>query len=78
MWVSSSLAVAGGALVWLAVEDGPYVSASAPFDPHAIRHVASNHGVRLATLGYQWVFLLPVPGPVLGALAKRRLAATPH
>jgi MFS family permease len=52
MWVSSSLAVAGGALVWLAVEDGPYVTASAPFDPHAIRHVASNHGVRLATLGY--------------------------
>ena len=52
MWVSSSLAVAGGALVWLAVEDGPYVTASAPFDPHAIRHVASNQGVRLATLGY--------------------------
>jgi MFS family permease len=52
MWVSSSLAIAGGAIVWLAVEDGPYVTASAPFDPHAIRHVAGNHGVRLATLGY--------------------------
>jgi MFS family permease len=28
------------------------VTASAPFDPHAIRHVARNRGVRLATLGY--------------------------
>src|SRR5688500_8439885 len=52
MWVSSSLAVAGGAIIWLAVQDGPYVTASAPFDPHAIRHVAGNPGVRLATLGY--------------------------
>jgi MFS family permease len=52
MWVSSTLAVAGGTLVVLAVEDGPYVTASAPFDPHAIRHVAGNRGVRLATLGY--------------------------
>ena len=52
MAVSSSFALAGGALVWLAVEDGPYVTASAPFDPHAIRHVASSPGVRLATLGY--------------------------
>ena len=52
MWVSSSFALAGGLLVLLAVEDGPYVTASAPFDPHAIRHVARNRGVRLATLGY--------------------------
>jgi hypothetical protein len=28
--------------------------------------------------GWQWVFLLLVPGPVLGALAMRRLAATTH
>jgi MFS family permease len=52
MWVSSSFALAGGLIVVLAVEDGPYVTASAPFDPHAIRHVARNRGVRLATLGY--------------------------
>ncbi len=52
MWVSSSFALAGGLLVLLAVRDGPYVTASAPFDPHAIRHVAGNRGVRLATLGY--------------------------
>jgi MFS family permease len=52
MAVSSGLAVAGGLLVWLAVRDGPHVSASAPFDPHAIRHVARNRGARLATLGY--------------------------
>jgi MFS family permease len=50
--VSSVLAVAGGVLVITAVRDGPHVSASAPFDPHAIRHVAANRGVRLATLGY--------------------------
>jgi MFS family permease len=52
MWVSSALAVAGGALVLLFVDDGPYVTASASFDPHAIRQVAGNRGVRLATLGY--------------------------
>ena len=28
--------------------------------------------------GWQWVFLLLVPGPFLGALAMRRLAATTH
>ncbi len=52
MLISSTLALAGGALVLFAVGDGPYVTASAPFDAHAIRHVASNRGVRLATLGY--------------------------
>jgi hypothetical protein len=31
--VSSLLAVAGGCVVWLMVEDGPYVSATAPFNP---------------------------------------------
>ncbi len=50
--VSSVLAVAGGLIVIAAVRDGPHVSAAAPFDPHAIRHVARNRGVRLATLGY--------------------------
>jgi MFS family permease len=52
MWISSGLAVAGGALVFLAVSDGPYVAASAPFDPHAVKSVLRNRGARLAMLGY--------------------------
>jgi MFS family permease len=52
MWVSSALAVAGGCLVLWAVDDGPHVSASAPFDPGAVLQVARIRGVRLATLGY--------------------------
>jgi MFS family permease len=52
MWVSSLLAIAGGCVVWLAVEDGPYVSTTAPFDPRAVVEVAQNRAVRLATLGY--------------------------
>jgi MFS family permease len=50
--ISSALALAGGALVLTFVEDGPYVTASSPFDPHAIGTVVGNRGVRLATLGY--------------------------
>lgn len=52
LWISSALALAGAAMVAIAVRDGPYVSASAPFDPRAVRQVISNRGVRLATLGY--------------------------
>ena len=52
LWVSSVLALAGGAIVALLVRDGPHVSASAPFDPRAVGHVLANRGVRLATLGY--------------------------
>ena len=52
LWISSALAIAGGAIVALGVRDGPYVSASAPFDPRAVGQVVSNRGVRLATLGY--------------------------
>jgi len=52
MWIASSLALAGGALVVSVVRDGPYVTASAPFDPHAIRLVLRSRGARLATLGY--------------------------
>ena len=50
--ISSGMALAGGAIVAVAVSDGPYVSASAPFDAHAIGHVLRNRGVLLATLGY--------------------------
>jgi MFS family permease len=52
MLASSALAVAGGAIVLLLVKDGPYVTASAPFDPHAVMAVVRNRGARLATLGY--------------------------
>jgi MFS family permease len=49
---SSLLAVAGGLIVTFAVSDGPHVSASAPFDRHALRVVLASRGTRLAMLGY--------------------------
>ena len=49
---SSALAVLGGIVVSVAVQDGPHVAASAPFDAHAITAVVRNRGARLATLGY--------------------------
>jgi MFS family permease len=52
MLVVSGFAIAGGALVLLTVRDGPYVAATSPFDPHAIRRIVSIRGARLATLGY--------------------------
>jgi MFS family permease len=52
LMISSSLAVVGGAIVLAVVRDGPYVTASAPFDPRAARDAIRNRGVRLATLGY--------------------------
>ena len=52
LMVSSAFAVAGGLLVVATVRDGPYVSASAPFDSHAIGHALGSRGVRLAMLGY--------------------------
>ena len=52
MLLVSALAIVGGTLVLVIVRDGPYVAATAPFDPHAIRKVLSSRGARLATLGY--------------------------
>src|SRR5205823_1565544 len=52
MLSASGLAVCGGAIVLIAVGDGPYVTASARFDPHAILRVFSHRSARLATLGY--------------------------
>ena len=49
---SSALALAGAAVVSTAVSDGPHVSASAPFDRHALRVVLASRGTRLAMLGY--------------------------
>ena len=39
-------------LVLVTVRDGPYVAATTPFDPHAIRRILASRGARLATLGY--------------------------
>lgn len=52
MWIASGLAVVGGSIVWATVEDGPYVSTTAPFDPHAVGEMVRNTGVRLSTWGY--------------------------
>jgi len=52
MLASSALSIVGGVLVLLIVRDGPFVSATAPFDPHAIRKLVRVRGARLATFGY--------------------------
>ncbi len=52
MLLASVLAIIGGTLVLLIVRDGPHVTATAPFDPHAIRKIFSSRGARLAILGY--------------------------
>jgi MFS family permease len=49
---ASALAACGGAIVLAAVGDGPYVSASAPFDRHAVLRVFAHVPTRLATLAY--------------------------
>jgi nitrate/nitrite transporter NarK len=52
MLLASVLALIGGTLVVLIVRDGPYVAATAKFDPHAITRVLASRGARLATFGY--------------------------
>ncbi|MGE3274754.1 MAG: nitrate/nitrite transporter [Vicinamibacterales bacterium] len=52
MLLASGLAAIGGLLVIAVVRDGPYVVATAPFDPHAIGRILRNRGARLATFGY--------------------------
>jgi len=51
LW-ASGLALVGGAIVLLAVGDGPYVASSARFDPRAVVRVFAHRPTRLATLGY--------------------------
>ena len=76
---SSVLALAGAALVTFAVADGPHVSASAPFDRHALRVVLANRGTRLAMLGYfghmwelyaMWTWIAAFAAASLGAAAS--------
>src|SRR5258708_553400 len=50
--VTSLLTLAGGAVVLVWVEHGPYAFPRAPFDPHQVRRVFANRGVRLSSLGY--------------------------
>jgi len=51
LW-SSWFAGAGGLLVVMAVKDGPFLAASAPFNPSAALRVFSVRGTRLGILGY--------------------------
>ena len=46
-----------------AVQDGPYVSASAPFDRHALSIVLRNRGTRLAMLGFDAGPSITLPPP---------------
>lgn len=52
MLSASGLALAGAAIVFLGVGDGPYVTRSARFDPRAVIRVFAFRPSRLATLGY--------------------------
>jgi MFS family permease len=47
---ASALAIAGGGIVKVFVEDGPYVAASAPFDPHAVARVFADRGWRRSAI----------------------------
>ena len=52
MLLASGLAIIGGTLVLAIVRDGPYVAATTPFDPHAVRRILASRDARLATFGY--------------------------
>ncbi|GAA0230177.1 MFS transporter [Haladaptatus pallidirubidus] len=51
LYGSAGLAVLGGLFVLL-VEDGPYQSPTAPFDPDAVRRLLDDHASLLANGGY--------------------------
>jgi MFS family permease len=81
---SSVLAIGGAAVVTLAVADGPYVSASAPFDRHALRLVLRSRGVRLAMFGYfghmwelyaMWTWIAAFAASSLGGAAAATTGA---
>ena len=77
-WRRRSWRSAGAAIVALGVKDGPHVSASAPFDRHALRVVLRSRGTRLAMLGYfghmwelyaMWTWIAAFAAASLGAAA---------
>ncbi|MFN2447923.1 MAG: nitrate/nitrite transporter, partial [Vicinamibacterales bacterium] len=52
MLFTSALAAVGGTVALVTVRDGPYVTATAPFDPRAIWRILQSRGARRATFGY--------------------------
>jgi MFS family permease len=52
VYVTSALTVLGGLIAWRFVPEGPYPFPAATFDPHQLRQVLRNRGVRLASFGY--------------------------
>jgi MFS family permease len=50
--VASLLAIVAAGIIYFIVRDGPYMTASAPFDPRAARAIVRLPAARLATLGY--------------------------
>ena len=52
VYVTASMAIAGGVLAEAAVREGPFPFPRAAFDPRKAGEVFANRGVRLATIGY--------------------------
>jgi MFS family permease len=80
MIAASSCAIASGALILAVVRDGPYLSATAPFDPRAVWRVFTNRRVRLTTFGYlghmwelyaMWTWIATFAAASLGVTASR-------
>lgn len=52
MLVASGLALAGGLIVWLLVQDGPYLSSASRFEPRIVFQIFKIRSFRLQALGY--------------------------
>jgi MFS family permease len=52
MLLASGLAIVGGTVALVVVRDGPFVTATSPFNPQAIRKIWRSSDTRLATFGY--------------------------
>ncbi len=50
--VSSALAALGGAIVFFFVEEGPFATRGAKFDPRFLQRMFTDRSLRLANLGY--------------------------